>query len=104
MSTLNPAPAVRRDPPWWLVVLTIPLVGLSLLMALFAGLGGVSWIDSVTASRQVTHTAPFPSGGTVAITAKGASVIIEAGPDGRVSVEVWMEVRTPTTSLAQARL
>ena len=39
MSTVTQTPPARREPPWWVVLLAIPLFGSSLLFAFFAGVG-----------------------------------------------------------------
>jgi hypothetical protein len=104
MSAISPAQPVRHDPPWWVVILAIPLFGTSLIFALFAGLGGVSLIDSVTASHSVTDTTELATGGSVTVNASSSAVVIEAGPEGQVSVQDWMQVKSPTRSLARAAL
>jgi hypothetical protein len=104
MSSVTQPPPVRRDPPWWVVLLAIPLFGSSLLFALFAGVGGVAWIDAVSASRQFTSSAPLVAGGTVTVDAGSGGVRIQAGPAGEVSVVDSMQVRSATRGLAQAAL
>jgi len=104
MSTLNPGLPVRRDPPWWVVVLAIPLFGMTLILALLGGLSGVSLIDAISASRQVSQSIDLPPGGAVTISATSAAMTIEAGPDGQVSVVDVMSVRSPTSALAQQAL
>jgi len=104
MSSVSQAPLARRDPPWWVVLLAIPLFGSSLIFLLFAGIAGISWIDAVSASRQVSSAAVLPAGGTVTIDANSAAVHIEAGPSGEVSVQDSMHVRSATRGLARAAL
>ncbi|TMC10728.1 MAG: DUF4097 domain-containing protein [Chloroflexi bacterium] len=104
MSTVTQTPPARREPPWWVVLLAIPLFGSSLLFAFFAGVGGISSIDAVTAGRQLSSSAPLVSGGTVTIDASHAGVRIEAGPAGEVSVVDSMRVRSATQGLARDAL
>lgn len=106
MSALSPAQpqTVRREPPWWVVILAIPLFGTSVIIAAFAGLSGVSLIDSVTASRAITHSEDLAPGGSVSINAAGAGVVVEPGPAGQVSVEDWLQVKSPTRALARQSL
>jgi hypothetical protein len=104
MSTITQSPPIRRDPPWWVVLLAIPLFGSSLVLAIFAGVGGVGWIDAINASREVTHSVPLAAGGTVTVDASSAAVVIEAGPSGKVSVADSMYVSTATRGLARAAL
>jgi hypothetical protein len=104
MSTVSTAQPVRRDPPWWVVVLAIPLFGVSLLFAAGAGLTGVSLIDAVAASRSATHSMALAPGASVSVSATSAGLTIEAGPDGQVTVTDSMSVRSPTRSLARAAL
>ena len=104
MSSIAQAPPVRRDPPWWVVLLAIPVFGSSLIFAFFAGVGGVSWIDAINASRQVSHSVPLASGGTVTVNVGNAGVVIEAGTPGQVSVADSMYVSSATRGLARAAL
>ena len=104
MNAISPTQPIRRDPPWWVVILTIPLVGTSVIFAAFAGLGGISAIDAVTASRSVSHSAQLATGGAVTIDSTGAAVTVEAGPDGQVSVADWIQVKSPTRSFARQAL
>jgi hypothetical protein len=104
MSSLSPAQPVRHDPPWWVILLAIPLFGSSLIIAAGAGLSGISLIDAVSASRSATHSMQLAPGATVTVSATSAGVRIEAGPDGQVSVVDSMSVRSPTRSLARAAL
>jgi Putative adhesin len=102
-SAARPQPA-RHDPPWWVVVLAIPLFGASVILFAFAGLTGVSLIDSVTASRSISHSLELAPGGSVNVDVTGAGVVVEPGPAGQVSVEDWMQVKSPTRALARQAL
>jgi hypothetical protein len=104
MSTLTPTAPARHDPPWWVVLLALPLVGTTLVVAALGVLSGVSLIDAVSASRSVSRSVEMPAGGTVEVSATSAAVTIEAGPDGQVSVVDSMTVRSPTQALARQAL
>lgn len=104
MSTTNPTLPVRREPPWWVVLFAIPFVLSAVLFAGAGALAGLSWIDGVTAGRETSSSLPIDAGGAVSITATDAAVTVEAGPEGQVSVDDWMQVRGATRSSARSAL
>jgi hypothetical protein len=52
----------------------------------------------------MSQSAELATGGAVTINSTGAMVTIEAGPDGRVSVADWVQVKSPTRSFARQAL
>jgi hypothetical protein len=101
---VGPQPAARREPPWWVVLIAVPLFLTSIGFALAAAIGGIGLIGSVTADKRVSATQPLASGGSVTIDVTQAAVDIRAGADGEVTVDDRLEVRSPTRSLARLAL
>ena len=97
-------PAARRDPPWWVIVLAIPLVMTSLGFGLLSALGGVGLMDAITRTREVDSSATLEPGGPVSIDATDAQVSVVAGPGGRVTLRDQMIVKSPTADLARRAL
>jgi hypothetical protein len=104
MSSYSPTAPAGHNPPWWVVVLTIPLFGAAILLMFGAGISGFSLVDSVSAHKSETQVAPLIPGGSVVINATSGGMVIEPGSDGEVSVTDSMTVNSPTRALARQAL
>ena len=99
----RPAPPPRPAPLWVKVIAVLVAIP-TILFALLAAAGAAAFIDGLTADRTTHLTAPLAAGGTVDVELNSGGVVIEAGPDGQVTVDDRLSVRAPTRDLARRAL
>ena len=106
MSAASPAAPlpVRREPPWWVVVLAVAFFAGSVSTGFLGALAGISLIDAVSASRDSSQSITLSPGGAVSISSSSGAVTVLPGPDGQVSVLDSVTVRSPTRDLARQAL
>lgn len=101
MISTAPANIPRRPPSAWVVVLALLVALPSFGFFLLVGLAGVAWLDGATATRSNHLEAAIADGGTLTIAADNASVRVETGPAGRVTLDDRLTIRALTVELAE---
>lgn len=102
MINAAPAPttAPGRQPSAWVILLALLVALPSLGLFVLVGVAGVAWIDGATTTRSNHLEAAIPTDGTLTVNADNASVQVNTGPAGLVTLEDRLTVRALTVGLA----